>query len=267
MYSIEEFKNKLSEYINVNDAHTGLKEISLMESDLRSQDVSDDIIIQFLGIIHGFYKYFDYVDEQIQTLKFLSDFYINYNAMQNAYRTIHEAIDLAIENDNVNEFVVLNQLLFRACMADKDLDSAFEISEMLEKFTHKYNITLDDTFLINTATMYLQMENYKKAIDIYTQFLDSSDYQTTFNCKLNLSICYRNIDQIEDALALLKELENYANIDKSYLIEYELVYTKSLILNSQFKDSIEHIKSAINHIDHLLDSVIKLHLRRGIREK
>ena len=61
MYSIEEFKNKLSEYINVNDAHAGLKEISLMESNLRIQDVSDDIIIQFLGITHGFYKYFNYL--------------------------------------------------------------------------------------------------------------------------------------------------------------------------------------------------------------
>ena len=267
MYSIDEFKNKLLNYIKDNDYQSGLKEISLMEDYLHSQNISDEIIIQFLGIVHGFYKYFGYVDDQIQTLKFLSDLYINYNAMQNAYRTIQEAIDLAKDNNDADEFVVLNQLLFRACMADKDLNSAFEISEMLESFTSEYGIALDDEFIINTATMYLQMEKYEKAIDIYLQFLDSPDYQILFHCKLNLSICYRNVDQIEDALLLLKELENYTDIDKSYLIEYELVYAKSLIVNNQFVDAIEHIKNGINHIDYLLDSVVKLHLRRGIREK
>ena len=267
MYSIEEFKNKLSEYINVNDAHAGLKEISLMESNLRIQDVSDDIIIQFLGITHGFYKYFNYLDEQIQTLKYLSDFYINLNSMQSAYRTIHEAIDLAKENNDAEEFVILYQLLFRACMVDGDLNGALGIAEMLEKFTSEYGITLNNEFIFNTATMYLQRTNYEKAIELYLQFSDSTEPQIIFNYKLNLSICYRNINQVDDALILLKELENYTNMNIEQLIEYELVYAKSLIVNNQFDESIEHIKNAINYIDHLLQSVIKLYLRRGIREK
>ncbi len=189
-----------------------------MDSYLHSVDVSDDIIIRFLGIIHGFYKYFDYVDEQIQTLKFLSDFYINLNAMQNAYRTIHEAIDLAKENNEVEEFVILYQLLFRACMADHDLKGAIEIAEMLEKFTNEYGITLGDEFIMNTATMYLQSSNYEKAIVLYLLFFDSTESQIIFNCKLNLSICYRNIDQIDHSLLLLKELENYTDMHIDHLI-------------------------------------------------
>ena len=267
MKDLNKFEEQLSEYISNNDLHKGLHDIDAMDSYLRSIDVADDIVINFLRIIYKFFKYFNQVDDQIKTLKFLANFYINFNSIQNAYRAIEEAIELAIEDDNTEEYIDLHQLLFLACFTDHDLDGALEISNMLEKFTNKYDITLDDKFIMNTATIHLQKNNYKKAIQLYLQLLDSSDTTLIFSCKLNLAICYRNINQINDSLILLKELESYDDIHIEQLIEYELVYAKSLIANSQFKDSIEHIKNAINYIDDLLKHVIKLYYRRGIREK
>ncbi len=267
MKDLNIFEEQLSECIKNNDMHKGLHDIDVMDSYLRSIYASDDIIIRYLRIIYQFFKYFNEINDQIKTLKFLANYYINFNSIQNAYRTIEEAIELAIEDDNTEEYIDLHQLLFSACFTDHDLDGALEISNMLEEFTDKYEIVLDDQFIMNTATIYLQKTNYKKAIELYLQLLDSSDTTLIFSCKLNLAICYRNIDQIDDSLILLKELESYDDIHIEQLIEYELVYAKSLIVNSQFKDSIEHIKNAINYIDDLLKCVIKLYYRRGIREK
>jgi len=104
-------------------------------------------------------------------------------------------------------------------------------------------------------------------VKIFNSLVDSSNITLKFNCKLNLSICYRYDGDINKSLQLLEEIEYIEVNNIDYDIEYHLVYAKTLIEAKMYTESILHLKHAVSDMDNLISTVIKLHFRRGVREK
>ncbi|PSU68026.1 hypothetical protein CTM67_20500, partial [Photobacterium phosphoreum] len=180
-------------------------------------------------------------------------------------RQIEEASEIAIENNRIQDYIKLNELLLRACLQDKDFDGALDCYEIINKLS--LNSQVEDGVLFNVATIYLQKKMLDEAIEIYEKLIDNEDYSIHFNCKVNLAICYREQGKIDKSLSILADVNILDIFDESYLIEYELVYSKSLIKKGDYKNAILRLINAVYIIEKKMESILKLYYRRGIREK
>jgi tetratricopeptide (TPR) repeat protein len=251
----------------VNNIKPGLKLIKKMEYHLSSKPVTNEVNIKYLGIIFRFFLHFNKVNQQIKTLTYLASLYIDYNAMQSAYRTLNDGLQIAKAHNKPKSVIELYELYFVACMAEGDIDEALNIYEYLDSLTTHFDIKLDDSLIFNVGTAYLQKFKTAKAIKIFNSFIGTPHASLEYNCKLNLSICYRYDGDIDKSLQLLEEIEFIESNNIDYDIEYHLVYAKTLVEVNRYKESIVQLKYAVSDIDDVMRTVIKLHFRRGVREK
>lgn len=266
MSKIEQTEGKLKRSIKNNNKKSGLKEVKKIYKYLEhNNQVSDDVIIRLLRLCCNYYDNFDLVEDNIKTLTYLANFYLEFNAMQAAYRAIEEASDLARENNKLKEYIELNKLLLRACFHGEDLNGALECYEIIKELSP--NTAIDDGVLLNIGVVYLQQNRIDEAIEIFESLIHYYDESIKFNCKVNLAICYRKKGFSNKSVFILENLDKSKIVDEDYLIEYELVFAKSLVHSEYYEKAILRMLNAVNLIEHKMTSVIKLYYRRGIRER
>lgn len=266
MSKIEKTEERLKTSIANNNRKNGLKELKKIYKYLeKNTQITDDIVIRLLRLCCNYCNEFNLVKENIKTLTYLANFYLEFNAMQSAYRAIEEATELAIENNRLQDYLNLNKLLLRACYLDEDLDGALDCYKIIKDLSASSEV--EDGVLFNIATVYMQKDMLDEAIEIYENLISHEDYSIQFNCEVNLAICYRKKGDIGKSLSVLENANSLNVFDEDYLIEYELVYSKSLICNGNYKDAILRMINAVDIIEYKLKSILKLYYRRGIRER
>jgi tetratricopeptide (TPR) repeat protein len=269
MTNISIFEKRIIKHTEKNNLKKGIKEINLMDFHLKNSEISSDIVIRFLRISCNFFNHFKQYKNEIKYLTYLANMYLDVRAMQPVYRAISEAIELAHKNNCIKEIFDLHKLLLIACFVDEDLDGALDCYGYVKELSEYTGIVIDNNTLFNVGTVYLQKDMFDEAIEIFNKIVVIEDEVVQFNCKLNLSICFRKTGRLDESLCLLEEIgiRLEVEIDIDNLIEYQLVYAKSLIDNEDFCESIEHLKTAVEYIEKSMDSVFKLYYRRGVREK
>lgn len=266
MSKIEKTEERLKTSIANNNRKNGLKEVKRIYKYLeKNTQITDDVVIRLLRLCCNYYNEFSLVKENIKTLTYLANFYLEFNAMQAAYRAIEEATELAIENNRLQDYLNLNGLLLRACFHDEDLDGALDCYKIIKDLSGSSQV--EDGVLFNVATVYLQKDMLDEAIEIYEKLTPHEDRSIQFNCEVNLAICYRKKGDIGKSLSILETANSLNVFDEDYLIEYELVYSKSLICNGNHKDAILRMINAVDLIEYKMKSIFKLYYRRGIRER
>ncbi|EGR0804621.1 hypothetical protein EX462_23585, partial [Vibrio alginolyticus] len=237
MSKIEKTEERLKRSITNKNKKNGLKEVKKIYKYLeKNTHITDDVIIRLLRLCCNYYNEFNLVRDNIKTLTYLANFYLEFNAMQAAYRAIEEAMELAIESNRLQDYLNLNKLLLRACFHDKDLDGALGCYEVINELSESSQI--EDGVLLNVATIYLQKDMLDEAIEIYENLIPNEDSSIQFNCEINLAICYRKKGDVVKSISVLESANSHDIFDEDYLIEYELVYAKSLICNGNYKDAI-----------------------------
>lgn len=266
MSKIELTEDKLKSSIRNNNKKSGLKEVKKIYKYLEyNNQVSDDVIIRLLRLCCNYYDKFDLVKDNIKALTYLANFYLEFNAMQAAYRAIEEASELARKNNKLREYIELSGLLLRACFHAEDLDGALECYEVIKKLSP--STAIDDEVLVNIGTVYLQQDRIGEAIKIFETFIHHCNESIKFICKINLAICYRKKGDTSKSLSILENLDKSKIVEEDCLIEYELVFSKSLVHSEYYEKAILRMLNAVNLIEHKMKSVIKLYYRRGIRER
>ncbi|EGQ9099757.1 tetratricopeptide repeat protein [Vibrio alginolyticus] len=266
MSKIEKTEERLKRSITNKNKKNGLKEVKKIYKYLeKNTHITDDVIIRLLRLCCNYYNEFNLVRDNIKTLTYLANFYLEFNAMQAAYRAIEEAMELAIESNRLQDYLNLNKLLLRACFHDKDLDGALGCYEVINELSESSQI--EDGVLLNVATIYLQKDMLDEAIEIYENLIPNEDSSIQFNCEINLAICYRKKGDVVKSISVLESANSHDIFDEDYLIEYELVYAKSLICNGNYKDAILKMINAVSIIEYKMKSIFKLYYRRGIRER
>ena len=267
MKKFNTFTENIDRHIKNRNLKKGIKDIKKMDKYMGAANLSTDIVIQYLRDTYRFFRSFRQVDKQIQSLKQLASFSIDVGSMQTTYRTIEEAIEIAQEHHKIKDVIELYELLLVACYKDGDLDGALACYEAVQDITQQVGIRLKDSTLLNIGTIYIAKDRCAEASPIFSKLISSSDVRLSFVSKVNLAICHRKENKLNKSLALLDEIVCPVGGDVDHLIEYELVYAKSLIENGDYKESIIRINNAIYHMENSMDCVIKLYYRRGVREK
>jgi tetratricopeptide (TPR) repeat protein len=266
MSKIEETEERLKRSIANKNKKNGLKEVKKIHKYLeKNTKITNDAVIRLLRLCCNYYNEFNLVRDNIKMLTYLANFYLEFNAMQAAYRAIEEATELAIDNNRLKDYLNLNKLLLRACYHDEDLDGALDCYKVINELSEFSQV--EDDVLLNVATVYLQKDMLDEAIEIYEKLIPNEDLSIQFNCEINLAICYRKKGNIAKSLFILESVNNSYIYDEDYLIEYELIYSKSLICNGDYKDAILRMINAVDIIEHKMKSILKLYYRRGIRER
>lgn len=266
MNKIDLFEITIKNSIKNNNKKTGQKEVRKIHKYLEHKtQVSSDVTIRLLRLCCNYYHSFDLIHEHIKTLESLANFYLEFNAMQAAYRAIVEASEIAMENDKLKEFIGLHKLLLTACFHDKDLDGAIECYEIIKQLSTDVPIDVDVMF--NIGTVYLQKNRLDEAIEIFEKIISHDSALIKFNCQANLAICHRQKNNINKSLSILEKMDSSCIHDVDYVIEFELIYSKSLILGGKFSEAIVRMTNAVKLIEYKMESVLKLYYRRGLREK
>jgi len=268
--SIENFKKNINLSIKKNDKELGLKEINITQSLINKSDISNDLIVSYLGIIQKFYKHFNFIEEEIDTLLFLADIYSSYGAFQSSYRILSEAEEIANENNNILALAKIYMLMSAISFTENDFDFALKMGKESIKIYKHLKKDIPSHLIINMAIIYMNKGELKKAIKQYKSLLNTKDINLLFAIYLNLTICYRKDKNIKESIKCMKEankIKYKIDYNPEQSAEFELVSATTYLKDNQFKMTLKSLENAVNHLNTMLLNVNKLHFRRGIREK
>jgi tetratricopeptide (TPR) repeat protein len=268
--SIESFRKKINKYIKNNNKKSGLKEIKIIKKFIGENYIPHDHIIGYLGTMKVFYNAFDLYEDEIDTLINLADIYSTYKAYQSAYRTLSEAEDIAREKKDLLALASINFISAGIYSLEGDIEFSLKMAEQSKAIYNHLQIKAPDALISNIATIYMNTNKVEDAIDLYKSLLETKNIELLFALYMNLSICYRKNDNINEAIKYIdksRELFIKVSYNPEQFTEFELVATKIYLKNKQFDKALNCLEKAVIYLNQILEQTNKLHYRRGIREQ
>ena len=135
---------------------------------------------------------------------------------------------------------------------------------------------LGETFPVmllgNLGVAYMNLDEEDKAIGYFEQALASTDCTDHMAITLrgNLSVCLRRCGRLVEAETVLAMAEAALTGDEQNvegLLEISLSGAKLAIEQQDAPLLIKRLQDASHHLDRILSDVLRLHHRRGIRER
>ncbi|MBD8254055.1 hypothetical protein IFT96_01570 [Pseudomonas fluorescens] len=198
--------------------------------------------------------------------------YSSHGAFQPAYRCVGDAEEVAQSLNSVALKAHCYAALMSIACEENDYSFGVTTGEMAVSAYQALGETYPAMLLGNLGVAYMNVDEEDKAISYFEQALasaDCSDYMT-ITLRGNLSICLRRCGRLVEAENVLAMAEA-ALVDDAQnlegLLEISLSGAKLAIERQDAPLLIKRLQDASHHLDRILSDVLRLHHRRGIRER
>lgn len=223
-------------------------------------------------------KIAEYVFHHYGKTELIFDLYIQsayiysaHGASQAAYRCIVNAEEIADDLVSIHLKANCYKLYNVVATEETDFKWAIFLGEQALTLYQQAELETPADLLSNIGVAHLNLNELSKAINYFDSALRCSGNTTEFiaSINLNLSICYRRNDQLSLAKAThanaVTDLTDSSNPE--YALELTLGAARIAAERADSQLLSEHLKIASAQLDLILAHVLRLHHRRGIRER
>lgn len=271
----------LKETIEAVTCITNFKNVSTENIAL---DLAQDIIdgADSFGVsfdqITNVYKQIEFVFRKYEKYDVIINIYLNaasmysgHNAHQSAYRCIHDAENLSLEINSVSLLAKCKYIAMTVACEEPDFEWAVNAGlDSLRLYTLSND--LPPPYLhSNLALAYMNIGKLDLAIGCFNKTLEYSDIdnEVLANVLINLSTCLRKKGDIEEAVKLIERIEKIEGLDEYNELQLEIMLSASKTYISRSKNDKlpQRLKKAAYHLQKILSRTLRLHFRRGIRER
>lgn len=226
----------------------------------------------FLSQITEFYKVFGKYQDIIEVLCAAASYFSEASAFQSAYRSLNDAQEIAISHQLPRCQLQILDTQGMVALVEGDLSCADSEFQKCIDFYNELDEEPPFHLRANAALVKLRNDDYASAKNIYENLLDSfkddSDVRQYFLIKINLLVCYRELDDKVAVDELSSQIEHdleLCEIDEQ--VEARLILAKTNIHFHEPQLAAENLKNACVEIQKLIDNYQRLHYRRGVREQ
>lgn len=249
--------------------------ISLIENALAyimCSSVSSDVKLSVLAITSKFFRRYKYHNDLVKVFINAAYTFAENNAYDSAYRALRDAEQVAIDESDVELRLTVLSVTAGISLQEGDLDFSLKVADSALEIMDEKSLKGNFDLLGNMATAYQRKDQFDKAIRIYESILPSIETHPETASKLftNLSICHRKIGKTKEAIDDIKLARKYVphiKADDEALLELELVATANYVAVGEFDEGFECIASSAKALDVILSKVLRLHFRRGFRQR
>jgi len=250
----------------------GISLINNALSYIMCSSASSDVKLSVLAITSIFLKRYKYYDDLIKAFINAAYTFAENNAYDSAYRALRDAEQAAIDASDIKLRLTVLSVTAGISLLEGDLDYSLKVADSALEIMDGKSLKEHVDLLGNMATAYQRKEHYFKALQIYESILPSLEAhpETASQFFINRSICHRKIGKTKEAIDDIKLARKYVHhieADDEALLELELVATANYVAVGEFDESIECIASSAKALDVILSKSLRLHFRRGIRQR
>lgn len=228
-----------------------------------------DELIEIIKLSIDFYKSYNKNKHAIKNMIHASLIFSGFGAYQSAYRLLSDAENLCVEKSMQQLHANVIATLATVAMEEGDFpyaEGAFQKSFQYYKSINK-KIPFENLF--NWGTILIRTNKYAEAEETYNFIKSNYSKQKDQRVDLNLAIAYKNQGKYDLALSILNGIESQIEQDEysEWKIEFYIISSNTFALNSQYDDAVIYLDKSVFAIEKYLDTVSRLHYRRGVREK
>jgi tetratricopeptide (TPR) repeat protein len=198
--------------------------------------------------------------------------YSSHGAFQPAYRCLGDAEGIANSLDSSVLKARCYAILMSVACEENDYSFGVSMGELAISTYQALGEKCPAILLGNLGVAFMNLEDEDKAIGYFEQALASADCTDHMAITLrgNLSICLRRCGRLDEAEAVLSIAEAALTADAQNiegLLEISLSGAKLAVERQEAPTLIQRLQEASHHLDRILSDVLRLHHRRGIRER
>lgn len=198
--------------------------------------------------------------------------YSSHGAFQPAYRCLDDAKDIAHSLNSVSLTARYYTILMSVACEENDYKGGVAAGELAINAYQALGEACPGMLLGNLGVAYMNLEEEDKAIGYFEKTLASPDCTDHMQITLrgNLSVCLRRCGRLTDAEAVLAAAEAALTDDADNvegLLEIALSGAKLAVERQNAPLLVRRLQDASHHLDRILSDVLRLHHRRGIRER
>lgn len=198
--------------------------------------------------------------------------YSSHGAFQPAYRCVSDAEEIAQSLDSLALKAHCYTILMSIACEENDYAFGVTMGELAISAYQELGETFPAMLLGNLGVAYMNSDEEEKAIGYLERALASADCtdHMTITARGNLSVCLRRCGRLveaENVLAMAEAalLDDVQNLEG--LLEISLSGAKIAVERQDAPLLIKRLQDATKHLDRILSDVLRLHHRRGIRER
>ena len=155
--------------------------------------------------------------------------------------------DIAREKKDLLALASINFISAGIYSLEGDIEFSLKMAEQSKAIYNHLQIKAPDALISNIATIYMNTNKVEDAIDLYKSLLETKNIELLFALYMNLSICYRKNDNINEAIKYIdksRELFIKVSYNPEQFTEFELVATKIYLKNKQFDKALNCLEKA-----------------------
>ncbi|MDH1701901.1 tetratricopeptide repeat protein [Comamonas terrigena] len=198
--------------------------------------------------------------------------YSSHGAFQTAYRCLHDAEEIVHSLESLALKARYYLELMSVQCEQNDYSLGVKTGEMAISAYDALGEKHPARLVGNMGVAFMNLDDEGKAIDYFKQALASTDCTEYMKITLwgNLSACFRRCGLLSEAEEVLKIAEvaltdDVQNVEG--LLEISLSAAKLAIELEDMPLLIKRLHDSSCHLDRILSDVLRLHHRRGIRER
>ncbi len=248
---------------------------SLVENTLAyimCSSISSDVKLSVLAITSKFLATYEYYDDLLKVFISAAYTFAENNAYDSAYRALEDAEQIAIEKSDPQSRLTVLSVAAGISLQEGNLNYSLQVAEEVLLILEEWGLEGNPDLLANMATAYQRKDQFDKAIQIYESIIHKVDSHPEIASQLfiNLSICHRKTGKTKEAINDIKLARKYVHhmdADDESLLELELVAAANYAAAEEFDEGLACIVSAAVALDVTLRKVVRLHFRRGFRQR
>lgn len=249
--------------------------LELAEDILNSKDtfgVSVDQRPRILAQIARLIQRYDQHERVAYLFLEAAELYSSHGAFQPAYRCVGDAEEIAHSLDSLALKARCYTSLMGIACEENDYTFGVTNGELAMNAYQELGEKSPAMLLGNLGVAYMNVDEEPKAIRYFEEALASIDCTAPMAITLrgNLSVCLRRCGRLADAENVLAIAEAALTDDEQNiegLLEISLSGAKLAAERQDAPLLIKRLQDASHHLDRILSDILRLHHRRGIRER
>lgn len=225
------------------------------------------VISQVESVFQHYGKKEEIIDLYIQS----AFIYSRHGASQAAYRCVVDAEKIAHELQSLPLLALCYSALNAIACEEPDFRWAIDVGEKALCAYQQSELNAPANLLSNLGMAHMNIDELEQAANYFERALshENLNFELESVIKVNLSICLRRQNRLSEAEAVQAAAESTALIEDNpeFAIEFAFSAAKLACINSDIPMLIQRLHDASKQLDLLLSDVLRLHHRRGLRER
>jgi tetratricopeptide (TPR) repeat protein len=196
--------------------------------------------------------------------------YSRNGASQAAYRSISDAENIANEIESSSLLAEVYGTAVATACEENDHEWAVKTGQRAITVLNSIGELPSSELLSNLGVAYMRLEQYDEAVAFLRASLSAStDNALSAAIQVNLAACLRSSGDVEAAWETVLKAENIIekNADPERRLEFSLVAARIAAERQSIAEFVVHLNEAIIQFNLGLKDTLRLHHRRGFRER